>query len=514
MLVGDSGELVEQFMMDKSNARSAIIHSMMTYHAGDQLVKRQRKQADKLMPSEELAWLALVIGSLALIEEMKIKEPSIKDEILFGELWAMDYHKAPEKRFGAIVDALFGLLAVISNPGEGAKCLWKVNRNRRTESSVFRSSRTVKADAVQALFDVRGKGVRWAVIDSGIDATHIAFRRRNEFGTPLGPLSIKRAGNTLGQEGPIVTHNNEQTYEYSNLNSFNLQGEPNFSDDQLTVMQENPASRTVANFWGAFVPELTSNGQMKDSRFLNQTRVLKTYDFTRLREWLGVDKIRDLPPSLQQKLAEIEKRERKNTGMSKREVKQAISGNLRKALKFGQMLDWELIAKLLEVHHDDTYQAPKHHHGTHVAGIIGADWKASENGLSPKADRLGIAPEIEIYDLRALNANGEGDEFTLLAAMQFVRSLNTRHTNMQIHGVNLSFSIHHKVTSYACGRTPICEEAERLVGNGVVVVAAAGNSGRTKYLTTDNAVDEGYRNASINRPGQYSGSNHSWFDTS
>ena len=48
---------------------------------------------------------------------------------------------------------------------------------------------------------------------------------------------------------------------------------------------------------------------------------------------------------------------------------------------------------------------------------------------------------------------------------------------MTIHGANLSLQIPHDVRNYACGRTPICVECERLVDSGVVVVAAAGNLG-------------------------------------
>ncbi len=506
LFVGDSGELVEQFMKDRDNARKSMIAALNKYHAADRLVKRQRISADTPIPSEGLAWLGLVIGSLALIEKMRIKDPNVSETMLVGELRALDYHKGPNDRFGSIVDALFELLGPIARPSEGPVCLWKVNRNRYTEASVFQSSRTVKADAVQALFDVRGNGVRWAVIDSGIDATHMAFRRRSETGQPMGPLSFKREAGAMGkdgkvQRGAVRKRNGKPTYEYSHIESFDLQGEPVFSEDQEKNRKTGKLEPIAPSFWGAFVPELNSRGQPKRHRWHNQTRVLKTYDFTRLRDWMGAESIDDLPEDLKEKLADVERRERDFSGQTLRQVRQAISGNLEKALKFGRLIDWELVAKLLEVHHDETYEPPKHHHGTHVAGVLGADWRAAENGLSPKANRLGVAPEIEFYDLRALDANGGGDEFTLLAAMQFIRGLNARHTIMQVHGVNMSFSIRHKVASYACGRTPVCEEAERLVGNGVVVVAAAGNSGRAKYLTTDNSVDEGYRDASITDPG-------------
>jgi subtilisin family serine protease len=67
--------------------------------------------------------------------------------------------------------------------------------------------------------------------------------------------------------------------------------------------------------------------------------------------------------------------------------------------------------------------------------------------------------------------------------------------------VNLSFAIKHEVANFACGRTPVCDEADRLSGAGVVVVAAAGNRGRARYQTVKGQPDEGYRSISITDPG-------------
>ncbi len=72
---------------------------------------------------------------------------------------------------------------------------------------------------------------------------------------------------------------------------------------------------------------------------------------------------------------------------------------------------------------------------------------------------------------------------------------------MTVHGANLSFSIKHEVAAFACGQTPVCEEANRLVGSGVVVVAAAGNRGRARFETTEGKLDEGYRSIGITDPG-------------
>jgi subtilisin family serine protease len=76
--------------------------------------------------------------------------------------------------------------------------------------------------------------------------------------------------------------------------------------------------------------------------------------------------------------------------------------------------------------------------------------------------------------------------------------LNANKGRLVVHGVNLSLSMLHKVQSFACGCTPVCDEATRLVKAGIVVVAAAGNSG-----IGNNGVGAAsdYRDISITDPG-------------
>ena len=78
--------------------------------------------------------------------------------------------------------------------------------------------------------------------------------------------------------------------------------------------------------------------------------------------------------------------------------------------------------------------------------------------------------------------------------------MNERHSYITIYGANLSLSIPHNVRNYACGRTPVCNECERLVESGVVVVAAAGNRGFQKFETRMAAFSS-YAAFSITDPG-------------
>jgi serine protease AprX len=213
----------------------------------------------------------------------------------------------------------------------------------------------------------------------------------------------------------------------------------------------------------------------------NNSRVVATYDFTTLRERLAVG------GKLDRALTDAER---------------AQLQDLRQALKSGRSIDWAALEPILRVSHDpDTYKPPALDHGTHVAGILTADWRTADPGMPERANLIGIAPGLKIYDLRVIDDLGNGDEFSVIAALQFVRWLNGYKDKPAIHGVNLSLSIHHDVANYACGKTPVCQECERLTGNGVVVVAAAGNQGYAEYTTLQGGRDEGFRSVSITDPG-------------
>jgi serine protease AprX len=213
----------------------------------------------------------------------------------------------------------------------------------------------------------------------------------------------------------------------------------------------------------------------------NNSRVVGTYDFTSLRERLAVG------GKLDRSLTDEER---------------AQLQDLRQALKSGRSIDWAALEPLLRVPHEtDSYKRPVLDHGTHVAGIMSADWRTSDAGMPEGADLIGIAPGLQLYDLRVIDDNGNGDEFSVIAALQFVRWLNGHKDKPAVHGINLSLSIHHDVANYACGKTPVCQECERLAATGVVVVAAAGNQGYAEYQTLQGVPDEGFRSVSITDPG-------------
>ena len=212
-----------------------------------------------------------------------------------------------------------------------------------------------------------------------------------------------------------------------------------------------------------------------------ESRVRKSYDFTRLRPLLSLDSHPSTGPS-RPLSPEIDLED------ADRRFKQ-----MRQRLRSGQALDWAQLEPLIDISLDTkAYTAPEHDHGTHVAGIIGACDEAEQY--------FGVCQDISLYDLRVLDDKGRGEEFAVIAALQFIRFLNARSDQLIIHGVNLSLSLLHDVENFACGRTPICDECDRLVASGVVVVAAAGNRGYERVLTAAGEL-EAYRAISITDPG-------------
>jgi hypothetical protein len=143
-----------------------------------------------------------------------------------------------------------------------------------------------------------------------------------------------------------------------------------------------------------------------------------------------------------------------------------------------------------------------------VAGIIGASKNGARQANAEVREEYvdGMCPDIQLYDFRVLGGSQDikDTEFAIIAALQYIRHVNGRHDYITIHGANLSLSIPHDVRNYACGRTPICNECERLIDSGVVVVAAAGNFGYQNFQTKDGSY-EGYAAFSITDPGNADG---------
>ncbi len=126
-------------------------------------------------------------------------------------------------------------------------------------------------------------------------------------------------------------------------------------------------------------------------------------------------------------------------------------------------------------------------HGTHVAGIAGA------NGISSKCldctrSLVGMAPNASFINLRVLNASGQGSDSWLIAAIGQAIHLKKLY-NIRVINLSLGRPVYE---SYKLD--PVCKAVEAAWKAGIVVVVAAGNDGR------DNSFDnDGY--GTIESPG-------------
>ena len=222
----------------------------------------------------------------------------------------------------------------------------------------------------------------------------------------------------------------------------------------------------------------------------DRSRIRKTFDFTRIREIVSNDE-EDIPPA---ELEELAKAAGIETAAASGYLKEIAEG-----AKAKRPINWGVVEKLITLKNPPPPVSP---HGTHVAGIIGANGEDTNHAN-------GMCPDIRLYDFRVLGQSLEDTEFAIIAALQYIRYVNERHSYITIHGANLSLSIPHNVRNYACGRTPVCNECERLVESGVVVVAAAGNRGYQRLNTTDGGVFESYAAFSITDPGMARASSRS-----
>jgi len=223
-----------------------------------------------------------------------------------------------------------------------------------------------------------------------------------------------------------------------------------------------------------------------------KSRIVKAYDFSNIRKIISLDNLYTDKAGFNSIRDEV--RNKMKNSLSNKEVTNLLK-NLADDADNDRPINWGLVEKLIEI---DPKSPPSGGHGTHVAGIIGAN----RGNNMDFAD--GMCPDIKLYDFRVIGNSIQDTEFAVIAALQFIRYLNERHDYISIHGANLSLSIPHDVRNFACGQTPVCNECQRLVDNGVVVVAAAGNFGYLNYETKEGYY-EGYTAFSITDPGNTDG---------
>lgn len=112
-------------------------------------------------------------------------------------------------------------------------------------------------------------------------------------------------------------------------------------------------------------------------------------------------------------------------------------------------------------------------HGTHVAGMIGADGHNSYLGKFQ-----GVGTQARIVSLRALDPNGKGNLSDVLRALDWL--LTTGISQHGVRVVNLSMG---KSVDEAQAHDPLVTAAEAVWDAGAVVVVSAGNYGKDGHYT-------------------------------
>lgn len=93
-------------------------------------------------------------------------------------------------------------------------------------------------------------------------------------------------------------------------------------------------------------------------------------------------------------------------------------------------------------------------HGTAIAGIIAAQ----DNNIGI----VGIAPEVEIYDIKVLDENGVGEVDDLIEALDY-----SMKNNVDIVNISFGFQLNDK---------KLKEKVKEVSQNNIIIIAASGNS--------------------------------------
>jgi serine protease AprX len=126
----------------------------------------------------------------------------------------------------------------------------------------------------------------------------------------------------------------------------------------------------------------------------------------------------------------------------------------------------------------DTTTSDKFGHGTHVAGLIGGTGVNSGIANGYQATYAGMAPNVNLINLRVLDQNGSGTDSQVIAAIQQAIALQSTY-NIRVINMSLGRPVFESYTL-----DPVCQAVESAWRAGIVVVVAAGNRGRDNTMGT------------------------------
>jgi hypothetical protein len=178
------------------------------------------KEKDK-KDTSQMAWFVDMVKAVNWFHKMKAKNStdlSILNDMLLKKAYRRNQYKPKFERI---------------KPYEEPTPLWAVSWNRRASISLYRSNKTIKSEPSRRLFNIDGSGITWAIIDSGIDATHSGFRlfdKKNNkiFSSPfikedrrtnktriIATYDFTKLRKIMGNlEGAILSGSNNETRSY------------------------------------------------------------------------------------------------------------------------------------------------------------------------------------------------------------------------------------------------------------------------------------------------------------
>ncbi|MGB6775338.1 MAG: S8 family peptidase [Terriglobales bacterium] len=120
----------------------------------------------------------------------------------------------------------------------------------------------------------------------------------------------------------------------------------------------------------------------------------------------------------------------------------------------------------------DSTTSDKFGHGTHVAGLVGGSGASSGTANGYAATYAGMAPNVNLINLRVLDQNGLGTDSQVIAAIEEAITLKNTY-NIRVINMSLGRPVFESYTL-----DPVDQAVEAAWKAGIVVVAAAGNNGR------------------------------------
>jgi len=120
----------------------------------------------------------------------------------------------------------------------------------------------------------------------------------------------------------------------------------------------------------------------------------------------------------------------------------------------------------------DSSTSDRYGHGTHVAGLVGGT--GANSGIANGYPKIyaGMAPNVNLINLRVLDQNGSGTDSQVIAAVEQAIALQSTY-NIRVISMSLGRPVFESYTL-----DPVDQAVEQAWQAGIVVVVAAGNNGR------------------------------------